>query len=55
MTDTHAATCPLCRGPPDGKVTRHHLDSQKYGRQKGHIAHAKEFPVVSLHIPYGRC
>jgi hypothetical protein len=55
MTDTHAVTCPLCRRPLDGKVTRHHLYPQKHGRKKGHIAHAKEFPVVSLDIPYGRC
>jgi hypothetical protein len=30
-------------------VTRHHLYPQKYGRKKGHKAHAKAFPVVNLH------
>ena len=49
MTDTQAVTCPLCRRPLDGKVTRHHLYPQKFGRKKGHKAHAKEFPVVGLH------
>src|ERR1700752_2577583 len=49
MTDTQAVTCPLCQRPLDDKVTRHHLYPQKIGRKKGHKAHAKEFPVVSLH------
>jgi hypothetical protein len=49
MTDTQAVTCPLCRRPLDGKVTRHHLYPQKYGRKKGRKAHASTFPVVSLH------
>ncbi|MDQ3830375.1 MAG: HNH endonuclease [Candidatus Tectomicrobia bacterium] len=49
MTDTQPVTCPLCRRPLVGKVTRHHLYPQKYGRKKGHKAHAKAFPVVSLH------
>jgi hypothetical protein len=49
MIDMQSVTCPLCRRPLDGKVTRHHLYPQKYGRKKGHKAHAKEFLVVSLH------
>jgi hypothetical protein len=49
MTDMQVVTCPLCLRRLDGKVTRHHLYPQKYGRKKGHQAHAKEFPVVSLH------
>jgi hypothetical protein len=49
MTDTQVVTCPLCQRPLDGTVTRHHLYPQKFGRKKGHKAHAKEFPVVSLH------
>jgi hypothetical protein len=49
MTDMQPVTCSLCRRPLDGKVTRHHLYPQKSGRKKGRKAHAKEFPVVSLH------
>jgi hypothetical protein len=49
MTETQPVTCPLCRRPLDGKVTRHHLYPQKFGRKKGHKAHAKAFPVVNLH------
>ena len=49
MTDMQCVTCPLCRRPLDGKVTRHHLYPQKYGKKKGRKVHAKEFPVVSLH------
>jgi hypothetical protein len=49
MTDTQPILCPLCRRPLDGKVTRHHLYPQKYGRKKGHKLHASAFPVVSLH------
>jgi hypothetical protein len=49
MTDTPPVTCPLCYRPLGGTVTRHHLYPQKYGRKKGHKAHAKEFPVLTLH------
>jgi hypothetical protein len=49
MTDTQPVTCLLCRRPLDGNVTHHHLYPQKYGRKKGHKAHASVFPVVSLH------
>jgi hypothetical protein len=49
MTQTQAVMCPLCRRPLDGKVTRHHRYSQKYGRKKGYKSHAKAFPIVSLH------
>jgi hypothetical protein len=48
-TETQPVTCPLCRRPLDGKVTRHHLYPQKYGRKKGRKAYAKEFPVLTLH------
>jgi hypothetical protein len=49
MTDMQPVTCPLCRRPLDGKVTRHHPYPQKYARKKGHKAHAKAYPGVSLH------
>jgi hypothetical protein len=49
MTETSPVTCPLCQCPLDGKITRHHLYPQKYGRKKGRRAHASTFPVVTLH------
>src|SRR3712207_2656515 len=49
MTDTPPVTCPLCRRPLDGTVTRHHLYPQQYGRKKGHKAHAQACPVLTLH------
>jgi hypothetical protein len=49
MADMQPVTCPLCRRPLDGNVTRHHLYPQKYGKKKGHKAHAKACPVVTLH------
>jgi hypothetical protein len=49
MTDTQPSTCSLWLRPLDGKLTRHHLYPQKYGTKKARKAHAKEFPVVSLH------
>jgi hypothetical protein len=57
MTNTQPVTCPLCRRSLDGKVTRHYLYPQKYGRKKGRKTHAKEFPVVSLHkiCPHDSC
>jgi hypothetical protein len=33
MTETQPVTCPLCRRPLEGRVTRHHLYPQKYGRR----------------------
>ena len=49
MTGIDPNTCPLCRRPLDGKVTRHHLYPQKFGKKKKYKAHAKTFPVLSLH------
>ncbi len=54
MTDRQSITCPLCRRPLNGKVTRHHPYPQKHGRKKGHKAHANECPVVDLHKIYHR-
>jgi hypothetical protein len=47
--DTQLITCPLCRRPLDGTVTRHHLYPQKYGRKKARKVHAHAFPVLTLH------